>query len=327
MRKVLIAAIMLMGIACSDREGADFTEEQYGIDIACSDREGTDFTEEQYGIDMVYVKCGTFIMGCTPEQESFYCFNTEKPAHQVALNDFYIGRYEVTQKQWREIMGTDIHQQHDKAVPKKNGVDGEGDDYPMYYVSWDDVQEFIKRLNEKTGRKYRLPTEAEWEYAARGGNQSRGYIFSGSDDPQDVAWFSDNSVYKRVLVGSNIENELDIYGMGGNVFERASIKILASPYFIVYRKPHPVGTKQANELGVYDMSGNIGEWVSDWHGDYSGDPQRNPMGPRSGSERVVRGGCYSNGHAYFIRVSFRELSLFPQERDKCTGFRLALSSE
>jgi formylglycine-generating enzyme required for sulfatase activity len=121
-------------------------------------------------------------------------------------------------------------------------------------VSWDDVQEFIHKLNALTGKEYRLPTEAEWEYAARGGNQSRGYKYSGSNNVGDVAWYGDNS-------GS---------------------------------KTHPVGTKQANELGIYDMSGNVWEWCQDWYGSYSSSSQTNPVGASSGSGRVDRGGSWSS---------------------------------
>ena len=129
---------------------------------------------------------------------------------------------------------------------------GEGANYPMYYVSWEDCQEFISKLNALTGKNFRLPTEAEWEFAVRGGNKSRGYKYSGSNTLSNVAWYDDNSSYKT----------------------------------------HPVATKAPNELGIYDMSGNVWEWCSDWYDDYSSSSQYNPTGPNSGSRRVIRGGSW-----------------------------------
>ena len=200
--------------------------------------------------EMVFVQGGTFIMGCTSEQGND-CYGDEKPNHQVRLSDFYIGKYEVTQKQWREIMGSDIRQQRDKEGTT-NSIYGEGDNYPVYYISWNEVQEFISRLNARTGKNYRLPTEAEWEYAARGGNKSRGYKYSGSNMPLDVAWYKDNSVSTA----------------------------------------HPVDTKQPNELGIYNMSGNVREWCYDWYGAYSSASQTDPAGPSSGTYRVNCGGSW-----------------------------------
>jgi formylglycine-generating enzyme required for sulfatase activity len=191
--------------------------------------------------DMVLVKGGTFTMGCTAEQGND-CDDDEKPSHSVTLSDFYISKYEVTQKQWYEIMGSN---------PTKLT---EGENLPVDNVSWNDVQEFIQKLNEKTGKKYRLPTEAEWEYAARGGNKSKGDKYSGGNDIDAVAWYGENS--------------------GGTT--------------------HPVGTKQANELGLYDMSGNLWEWVSDWKGNYSSFSVTDPQGPSSDSNRVFRGGGWRN---------------------------------
>ena len=192
--------------------------------------------------EMVFVKGGTFMMGCTPEQGGDCRYN-ENPAHRVTLSDFYIGKYEITQAQWKAVVGD-------------NPSRFQGDDLPVDTLGWDDTQEFIALLNEKTGGNYRLPTEAEWEYAARGGAKSRGYKYSGSDNIEDVAWYVDNS---------------------GN-------------------RTHPVGTNMANELGIYDMSGNVWEWVSDWRRDYGGNPQTNPAGGQSpDSERVIRGGSWYDG--------------------------------
>ena len=187
-------------------------------------------------IDMVRVEAGTFTMGATAEMKD--PFGNEKPTHRVTLtNDYYIGKYEVTQALWKAVMGN-------------NPSNFKGDNLPVEQVSWYDCQEFLSKLNRITGKTFRLPTEAEWEYAARGGNKSRGYQYSGSNNTLDVAWFRDNS-------GSNT---------------------------------HAVGTKQPNELGIYDMSGNVGEWCQDWHGLYNSSSQVNPTGANSGPYRVFRGG-------------------------------------
>ena len=191
-------------------------------------------------IEMVWVSGGTFTMGATSEQGSD-ADDREKPAHSVTLSGYYIGKYEVTQAQWKAVMGN-------------NPSSFKGDNLPVENVSWNDVQEFIRKLNQLTGKSYRLPTEAEWEYAARGGNNSRGYKYSGSNNIGSVAW--------------NYEN------CGSTT--------------------HPVGSKSPNELGIYDMSGNVWEWCQDWYGDYNSSSQRNPKGPASGSYRVGRGGGWNS---------------------------------
>ena len=186
---------------------------------------------------MVKVDDGTFTMGA--DDDDLDAADDETPAHQVTLSSYYICKYEVTQSLWQEVMGS-------------NPSYFKGDNLPVECVSWNDCQEFIDKLNALTGQHYRLPTEAEWEFAARGGNSSRGYKYSGSNVLRDVAWYGDNS---------------------GN-------------------KKHPVGTKSPNELGLYDMSGNVWEWCSDWYGDYNSSAQTNPDGPSSGAYRVFRGGCW-----------------------------------
>ena len=189
-------------------------------------------------IEMVRVEAGTFTMGAASEMKTIS--DSSKPAHQVTLtNDFYIGKYEVTQALWQAVMGN-------------NPSEFKGNDLPVENVSWYDCQDFISKLNAITGRKFRLPTEAEWEFAARGGNKSRGYLYSGSNKLSDVAWYNDNS--------------------GG--------------------KTHKVGTKQPNELGIYDMSGNVWEWCHDWDYEYNSSPQVNPTGATNGSYRLDRGGCW-----------------------------------
>ena len=188
--------------------------------------------------NMVYVSGGTFIMGGDDSSD-------QMPTHSVTLSSYYICKYEVTQALWRAVMGS-------------NPSNFKGNNLPVENVSWYDCQTFIKRLNSYTGRNFRLPTEAEWEFAARGGNYSRHYKYSGSNHIDDVAWYIDNS----------------------------------------NKRPHPVGTKQANELGLYDMSGNVGEWCSDWDGSYSSYSQTNPTGPNSGSSRVNRGGFWRYNARY-----------------------------
>ncbi len=190
--------------------------------------------------NMVYVSSGSFTMGGTSEQGSD-AYNDEKPTHSVTLSSYYICKYEVTQALWRAVMGS-------------NPSNFKGDNLPVENVSWYDCQTFINRLNSYTGCNFRLPTEAEWEFAARGGNYSRHYKYSGSNYISDVGWYDDNS---------------------GN-------------------RSFPVGTKQANELGLFDMSGNVYEWCSDWYGSYSSYSQNDPTGATSGSYRVRRGGGWGN---------------------------------
>jgi formylglycine-generating enzyme required for sulfatase activity len=214
-----------------------YAKKQYDLCIAQQSREPVVSFDDD-SIEMVRVKGGTFTMGYTSEQGND-CYSDEKPSHQVTLSDFYIGKYEVTQAQWKAVMGS-------------NPSHFKGDNLPVETVSWDDAQEFIRKLNVQTGKNYRLPTEAEWEYAARGGAQSRGTKYSGSNTVGDVAWYDGNS---------------------GNAI-------------------HPVGQKLPNELGLYDMSGNVWEWCSDWYGAYSSGSQTNPAGPSSGSYRVDRGGSW-----------------------------------
>ena len=215
------------------------------------------YTETVSGLsfDMVYVEGGTFRMGGTEEQGED-AWADEKPVHSVTLSDYYIGKFEVTQGLWKAVMGTGVEEQMEKTG--ESDLYGVGDDYPMYYVSWDEAQEFVSKLSELTGKKYVLPTEAQWEYAARGGVKSRGYKYSGSNTIDDVAWYDGNSGFAA----------------------------------------HPVGTKLPNELGIYDMSGNVWEWCSDWYSDYSDVSQTDPTGPSSGSIRVYRGGGWHDDAWY-----------------------------
>lgn len=182
--------------------------------------------------NMVYVEGGTFTMGRGVQ-------TVYDPMPTVTLSGFSIGKYEVTQEEWQAVMGS--NPSHFKGAKR-----------PVEQVSWTDCQEFIRKLNQLTGRRFRLPTEAEWEYAARGGNRSQDYQFAGSDSIDDVAWHTGNSDSKT----------------------------------------HPVGQKRSNELGLYDMSGNVSVWCQDWYAEYGRDSQTNPKGPDSGSERVIRGGIW-----------------------------------
>ena len=220
---------------------------------------------------MVSIPGGSFRMGCTREQRE--CEDWENPVHEVQVRAFEIGQYEVTQALWTAVMGENPSRFSDCAQ------------CPVENVDWDDIQRFLKRLNMQTGSQYRLPTEAEWEYAARGGQESRGYRYAGSNDPDVVAWYTGNS------------------GKG----------------------THPVGQKGANELGLYDMSGNVWEWVQDcWHYDYDGAPsdgrawESGNSGDcsygvlRGGSWdftpwllRVAHRGSYPSGIPYFNNLGFR----------------------
>ena len=183
-------------------------------------------------------------MGGTSEQGND-ADRDEKPVHEVTLSDYYMGKYEVRQSEWEAVMGN-------------NPSYFEGVDLPVEGVSWSDCHEFIGRLNALTGLSFKLPTEAQWEYAARGGRLSKGYKYSGSNNLGEVGWYGSNS---------------------GNC-------------------THRVGEKQPNELGLYDMSGNVWEWCEDWSGGYIVTSQRDPLGAASGSNRVDRGGSWGNEARY-----------------------------
>ena len=230
---------------------------------------------------MIFVKGGTFQMGSDSGDDD------EKPVHSVTVSDFYMGEFEVTQALWQEVMGTTIYQQRDKAN-KSWSVHGVGADYPMYYVSYTEAEEFCGRLNQRLrsqlpdGYRFSLPTEAEWEYAARGGSKSNAYTYSGSNDLSDVGWYTDNSG----------------------------------------ESTHKVGSKRANSLGLYDMSGNVWEWCSDWYEDYRcWSSQTDPRDPSSRLSRVLRGGSWSYG-ASSCRVADRSLN--GPSRRNFIGFRLAI---
>lgn len=216
------------------------------VNLILTKIESADYVEVANGLNMkmVYVEGGTFQMGATSEQGGDYS-NDERPVHSVTLDSYYIAETEVTQAQWYAVMGN-------------NPSDYSGDNRPVENVSWHDAQAFCDKLSELTGKKYVLPTEAQWEYAARGGNKSQGYKYSGSNAIGDVAWYDGSS--------SN------------------------PTYYVKQKSP--------NELGLYDMSGNVWEWCSDWYDDYSSYSQTNPTGPSYGSRRILRGGSYRHEAAH-----------------------------
>ena len=227
------------------------------------------FTVKGLSFEMMYVQGGSFMMGCIPEN-SADCNREEKPAHCVNLSDFYIGKFQVTQDLWIAVMDD-------------NPSNWKGDKLPVENVSWNDCQTFISRLNNLTGAQFRLPTEAQWEYAARGGAHSKGYIYSGSNDYNDVAW---------------------------NKFNSLSIT-------------HEVGSKQPNELGIYDMTGNVWEWCNDLYDPnyYAVSPEDSPTGASYGLYRVMRGSSWYSTWEH-SRVTVREADR-PDFRDIYIGFRLA----
>ena len=243
-----------------------------------------EITVEGVSFNMIKVEGGTFKMGAQstdPNGENYdsEAYDDEKPVHSVTLDDYYIGETEVTQELWEAVMGT-------------NPSFISGSNNPVESVSLYDCQEFIAKLNDLTGLEFRLPTEAEWEYAARGGNKSEGYKYAGRNTIDEVAWYSDNAY--------NVGNSSPDYGT------------------------HPVGTKAPNELGLYDMSGNVWEWCSDWFGEYSSSSQINPTGPTSGSYRVNRGGGWRNS-AQYCRVAYRDYDT-PGRSSSILGFRLVCTS-
>ena len=248
---VILAVVMIAGVVVISKRCS--SSDKSGI---INNPAEQTFTVDGVSFTMVAVEGGAFTMGATSEQGSD-AEDNEKPAHSVTLSTYYIGQTEVTQALWEAVMGENPSWFNGYGNSKygSNHSENYGTNLnrPVERVSWDDCQEFIRKLNAKTGKNFRLPTEAEWEYAARGGNKSKGYKYSGSNTIGDVAWYYENS---------------------GN-------------------KTHDIATKRANELGIYDMSGNVWEWCSDWYGDYSSASQTNPTGPASGSFRVCRGGGWN----------------------------------
>ncbi len=253
------------------------------------DPEFLEFTIDNVNFKMIYVKGGTFTMGATSEQlygpySYSYQYRYELPTHEVTLSSYFIGETEVTRELWKAVMA-------DNTMP----VEYYDSDYkkPLDKVGYDNAISFCQKLSRKTGYTFRLPTEAEWEYAARGGCKSKGYRYAGSDNPNKVAWYG--------------------WGSGGTADG-------------TYKGPHPVATKDPNELGIYDMSGNVFEWCQGWYYSYTSEAQVNPTAPEEGYYRIMRGGCWlfhiSNDVPYynFIRVSWRGVETYY----KYNGFRVVM---
>ena len=247
----------------------DYTPKKEAATVAKAPPPPPTITETINGIaiELIRVEGGTFLMGGQDNEVQ----PAEQPVHEVTVDTFYIGKYPITQAQWRAVMNT-------------NPSHFRGDTLPVETVSWEDAVEFCHRLSDFTNKTYRLPTEAEWEYAARGGKKSHAYKYAGSNNIDTVAW----------------------YEQKGGATTR------------------PVGQKNANELGLYDMSGNVWEWCNDWYAAdyYKNSPANNPKGPHSGSYRVLRGGGWGT-YPQYCRVAYRN-SNSPTNRDGSFGFRLAV---
>lgn len=224
--------------------------------------------------EMVFVEGGSFLMGSEDGEPE------EQPVHKVIVGSFHIAKYEVTVAQYREFC-----KETGRAMPETPKW-GWQDTAPIVNVSWNDAHAYSKWLAQKTGQPYRLPTEAEWEFAARGGVKTKKFRFSGSNKLEEVGWFDKNA----------------------------------------NKKVQPVGEKAPNELGLYDMSGNTWEWVNDWFGDeyYSKSPEKDPQGPPRGSMRVMRSGSWIN-YEEDNRIAIR-ISNLPNETGPFFGFRVAMST-
>lgn len=242
------------------------------------------FTVNGENFEMVLVEGGTFMMGGTKEQGKD-CEENEKPVHEEKVDSFYIGKYEVTQRLWNAVIGSEHNPSFNTGC----------DDCPVEGVSWNDAQVFVTKLSILTKQPFRLPTEVEWEYAARGGRQSKGYKYSGSLHIDKVAWYIDN--YQKNKSGDK-------------------------------GTTHPVGMKQPNELGLYDMSGNVWEWCEDL---YTKEYEQNGKSVHSGwpfegthlyFRHVLRGGSWG-GTAKGCRVSYIDYDMGTY-RDEYGGFRIAL---
>ena len=237
------------------------------------------FTVNGVTFKMVFVEGGTFMMGASDDDPD--AIFSEKPAHQVTLSSYSIGETEVTQELWVAVMGSNPSE-HSSTYGHEENLQR-----PVEYVTWQECMTFITNLNELTGKNFRLPTEAEWEFAARGGNESHGYKYAGSNDIDEVAWYYENS------------------------------------YVDGYQTTHTVATKAPNELGLYDMSGNVEEWCRDTYGSYSSEAQTNPTGATSGTYRVRRGGSYYY-KAPYCRVTYRQQGHYSVGSQGSLGLRLAL---
>ena len=249
-------------------------------------QQGDIITDTTTGMELVYVPGGCFQMGSPENEESR---DSDEKLHEVCVDGFWMGKTEVTQGQWKKIMG---------GNPAKFQ---KGDDYPVEQVSWDDAQDFIKKLNSKAGKKYRLPTEAEWEYAARAGTSTARFWGDSSDEACSYANVADQTAKKKY-------SDWTIHSCDDGYAETA-----------------PAGSFQANPFGLHDMLGNVWEWCAGWYGEYELNKKENPLGASSGSYRVIRGGCWY-GAPEFVRAADR-IRFTPDSRDDDLGFRLLLSGQ
>lgn len=254
--KILTLAMCLLIMASCTEDEVSYTPPPIGSNPSVEDDDVAETVKvfEVNGVvfRMTYIKGGSFTMGATSEHRT-EAFDDELPTHQVTLKSFYMAQTEVTQSLWKAVMGESCTPTAD-TMRRWNEKNGLGDYYPAYYVSWDDCKSFIARLNSVTGERFSMPTEAQWEYAARGGKFRKSFRYSGGDTIDEVAWYYNNS---------------------GNAL-------------------HPVASKYPNSLGLYDMTGSVWEWCSDWYAPYQGSSQTNPAGPSSGEERVNRGGGWKD---------------------------------
>lgn len=259
----------------SDNTAAPNADAPLGSGIGSANKHpGSTFIDPITSMEFVLVKGGCFKMG-NPEPISASIYGHDaKPAHEVCIDDFYIGKFLVTQGQWKSIMGKNPSRFIDC-----------GDNCPVESVSWNDAQEFIRILTQRTSLKYRLPTEAEWEYAARSGGKSEKWAGTNTKSALgDYAWYSGNSSVNTI--------------------------------------PHPVGQKKSNGIGIYDMSGSVWEWTADWYDEiyYRSSPKNNPQGPSSGSVRVLRGGANHNDPMY-LETTHRYRG-YPNLGASDVGFRI-----
>ena len=272
---ILIFLLLTTSFSCSQQESESHPLQECHISI------------NGETIEMVLVEGGTFDMGCTPEQEKDASEN-EKPAHSETVQSFYIGKYEVTQKLWNAVLGNENNHSYNTGC----------EDCPVENVSWDDVQAFIARLTILTQKKFRLPSDIEWEYAARGGTRSKGYKYSGSNNINEVGWYIEN--YQDKPCGEK-------------------------------KTTHAVGLKQSNELGLYDMSGNVWEWCNNlYQKEYiQNDKEVHTGWPFPGTHlyfrRILRGGSWG-GEAIGCRVSYIDYD-FDKYKDEYGGFRLVLEAD
>ncbi len=265
----ILSLICCMAISCKHEDDPESN---------ISGKEKKTFDVSGVKFNMILVEGDTFTMGADTASDRDY-WRDEVPVHKVILTDYYIGELEVTQALWKKVLGT---------VPSEN-YKGSGltDRHPVESVSWNDCQKFVAKLNEMTKRNFSLPTEAQWEFAAKGGKKSMQYKYAGGDNMKGVGWYSDNAE----------------------------------------KETHETGKRKPNELGLYDMSGNVREWCVDYYGGYDTTMRVDPVTSSSplSTERVARGGSFDDPD-FYCRNSFRAKSL-PTSKLKYVGLRLVLKAE